>query len=168
MKKLLRHSSQILHNRFPHNLCIDLGGRDIPMSQEFLNGRYTHSLVYQKGGIGVPGRMEGYPFHHVFLKKVTQGIGFRMMHYLTFLPVLLFWHQIDVRINKLFSCQDKFPPSSKLALCIQVITSIKDRTITYFPISFLIYSLKEDYPEAKVVGHRDLPGVKKDCPCFEL
>ena len=28
--------------------------------------------------------------------------------------------------------------------------------------------LKEDYPEAKVVGHRDLPGVKKDCPCFEV
>ena len=32
----------------------------------------------------------------------------------------------------------------------------------------LIERLKEDYPEAKVVGHRDLPGVKKDCPCFEV
>jgi len=28
--------------------------------------------------------------------------------------------------------------------------------------------LKEDYPEAKVVGHRDLPGVKKECPCFDV
>ena len=28
--------------------------------------------------------------------------------------------------------------------------------------------LKEDYPEAKVVGHRDLPGVKKDCPCYKV
>ena len=28
--------------------------------------------------------------------------------------------------------------------------------------------LKEDYPEARVVGHRDLLGVKKDCPCFEV
>ena len=32
----------------------------------------------------------------------------------------------------------------------------------------LLERLKEDYPEAKVVGHRDLPGVKKDCPCFEV
>ena len=30
----------------------------------------------------------------------------------------------------------------------------------------LIERLREDYPEAKVVGHRDLPGVKKDCPCY--
>ena len=116
----------------------------------------------------MPGRMEGYPFHHVFLKKETQGIGFRMMHYLTFLPVLLFWHQIDVRINKLFLVKISFHLHQSLALCIQVITSIKDRTITYFPISFLIYSLKEDYPEAKVVGHRDLPGVKKDCQCYKV
>jgi len=28
--------------------------------------------------------------------------------------------------------------------------------------------LKEDYPDARVVGHRDLPGVKKDCPCFDV
>ena len=46
MKKLLRHSSQILHNRFPHNLCIDLGGRNIAVSQEFLNGRNAHPLVH--------------------------------------------------------------------------------------------------------------------------
>ena len=32
----------------------------------------------------------------------------------------------------------------------------------------LIKRLKEDYPEAKVMGHRDLPGVKKDCPCYEV
>ena len=32
----------------------------------------------------------------------------------------------------------------------------------------LLQRLKEDYPEARVVGHRDLPGVKKDCPCFEV
>ena len=47
MKKLLRHSSQILYNSLPHNLRIDLGGRDIAVSQEFLYDRYTHSLVYQ-------------------------------------------------------------------------------------------------------------------------
>ena len=32
----------------------------------------------------------------------------------------------------------------------------------------LLERLKEDYPNAKVVGHRDLPDVKKDCPCFEV
>ena len=32
----------------------------------------------------------------------------------------------------------------------------------------LIQRLKEDYPEARVVGHRDLPGVKKDCPCYDV
>ena len=46
-QQLLRHSSQILYNSLPHNLRIDLGGRDIAVSQEFLYDRYTHSLVYQ-------------------------------------------------------------------------------------------------------------------------
>ena len=32
----------------------------------------------------------------------------------------------------------------------------------------LLERLKEDYPEVRVVGHRDLPGVKKDCPCYEV
>lgn len=32
----------------------------------------------------------------------------------------------------------------------------------------LLQCLKEDYPQARVVGHRDLPGVRKACPCFEV
>ena len=32
----------------------------------------------------------------------------------------------------------------------------------------LLDRLKEDYPRARVVGHWDLPGVTKDCPCFEV
>jgi N-acetyl-anhydromuramyl-L-alanine amidase AmpD len=32
----------------------------------------------------------------------------------------------------------------------------------------LLERLKEDYPEVRVVGHRDLPGVRKDCPCYEV
>ena len=32
----------------------------------------------------------------------------------------------------------------------------------------LLKRLKEDYPCAKVLGHRDLPGVKKACPCFNV
>jgi N-acetylmuramoyl-L-alanine amidase len=28
--------------------------------------------------------------------------------------------------------------------------------------------LQEQYPGANVLGHRDLPGVKKACPCFDV
>lgn len=31
----------------------------------------------------------------------------------------------------------------------------------------LMKRLKEDYPQATILGHRDLPGVGKDCPCFD-
>ena len=32
----------------------------------------------------------------------------------------------------------------------------------------LLQSLAIDYPEAEIVGHRDLPWVKKSCPCFDV
>ena len=31
----------------------------------------------------------------------------------------------------------------------------------------LLRSLLVDYPNADIVGHRDLPGVHKACPCFD-
>ena len=31
----------------------------------------------------------------------------------------------------------------------------------------LLQSLKADYPDAKIIGHRDLPGVSKTCPNFD-
>ena len=31
----------------------------------------------------------------------------------------------------------------------------------------LLRRLKAAHPEAQILGHRDLPGVKKDCPCFD-
>ena len=31
----------------------------------------------------------------------------------------------------------------------------------------LLKRLKDNYPQARIVGHRDLPGVKKACPCFD-
>ena len=31
----------------------------------------------------------------------------------------------------------------------------------------LLRSLKIDYPDAVILGHRDLPNVHKDCPCFD-
>ena len=30
----------------------------------------------------------------------------------------------------------------------------------------LLKALTEEYPDARIVGHRDLPHVHKDCPCF--
>ena len=32
----------------------------------------------------------------------------------------------------------------------------------------LLRSLLLDYPDATIIGHRDLPGVKKACPCFDV
>ena len=32
----------------------------------------------------------------------------------------------------------------------------------------LLRSLKVDYPDATILGHRDLPNVRKDCPCFDV
>ena len=31
----------------------------------------------------------------------------------------------------------------------------------------LLRSLKVDYPDASIVGHRDLPWIRKACPCFD-
>ena len=32
----------------------------------------------------------------------------------------------------------------------------------------LLRSLKYDYPDAQILGHRDLPWVTKRCPCFDV
>ena len=32
----------------------------------------------------------------------------------------------------------------------------------------LLHSLKADYPDAEILGHRDLPWVAKSCPCFDV
>lgn len=34
-------------------------------------------------------------------------------------------------------------------------------------IATLLKSLRRLFPNAKVRGHREMPGVKKDCPCFD-
>ena len=31
----------------------------------------------------------------------------------------------------------------------------------------LLRRLKKEHPAARIVGHRDLPNVHKDCPCFD-
>ena len=33
---------------------------------------------------------------------------------------------------------------------------------------FLLKDLKNSYPNAKIVGHRDFPNVHKDCPCYDV
>lgn len=32
----------------------------------------------------------------------------------------------------------------------------------------LLRCLRADYPDAEILGHRDLPGVRKACPCFDV
>ena len=32
----------------------------------------------------------------------------------------------------------------------------------------LISDLQRRYPAARILGHRDLPGVRKDCPCYDV
>ena len=32
----------------------------------------------------------------------------------------------------------------------------------------LLRNLKSLYPAAEILGHRDFPGVAKDCPCFDV
>ena len=32
----------------------------------------------------------------------------------------------------------------------------------------LLCSLKQDYPDAEIVGHCELEGVHKPCPCFDV
>ena len=41
-------------------------------------------------------------------------------------------------------------------------TSAQKRTLLT-----LLYGLRADYPEARILGHRDLPKVRKACPCFD-
>ncbi|MGI9277950.1 MAG: N-acetylmuramoyl-L-alanine amidase [Endozoicomonas sp.] len=38
----------------------------------------------------------------------------------------------------------------------------------YTALSILLPGLQTLYPEATVQGHRDFPGVDKDCPCFDV
>ena len=32
----------------------------------------------------------------------------------------------------------------------------------------LIHELKNQFPKARILGHRDLPGVRKACPCYDV
>lgn len=42
------------------------------------------------------------------------------------------------------------------------------RNIVANVLSVINLELKVDYPHGRVVGYCDLPGVRKDCPCFEV
>lgn len=35
-------------------------------------------------------------------------------------------------------------------------------------LSLLVDALQKLYPKANIMGHRDFPGVKKDCPSFDV
>ncbi len=47
--------------------------------------------------------------------------------------------------------------------------AVNNFTISQFnSLHSLLKSLKKIYPKAKIQGHRDFPGVKKACPCFDV
>lgn len=35
-------------------------------------------------------------------------------------------------------------------------------------LKLLLHHLHSRFPEAEILGHRDFPNVKKDCPCFDV
>lgn len=37
----------------------------------------------------------------------------------------------------------------------------------YESLRALLITMQDKYPNARVLGHRDLPGVRKSCPCFD-
>ena len=57
-----------------------------------------------------------------------------------------------------------YKPYDNLSLLVSLQSS---GTIEKKVIASITESLKADYPDAVIVGHRDLPGVHKDCPCFD-
>lgn len=38
----------------------------------------------------------------------------------------------------------------------------------YLSLQVLVKDILSRYPEAEVLGHRDLPDVQKDCPCIDI
>jgi len=38
----------------------------------------------------------------------------------------------------------------------------------YCSLHFILDELKDAFPDAVIMGHRDLAGVYKDCPCFDV
>jgi len=50
-------------------------------------------------------------------------------------------------------------------------SAVSDANFTlkqYLKLLTLCTHLMRKYKDAQVVGHRDLPGVAKDCPCFDV
>ena len=37
-----------------------------------------------------------------------------------------------------------------------------------YTLLILLRALRIDYPDARIVGHRNLPGVRTACPCFDV
>lgn len=38
----------------------------------------------------------------------------------------------------------------------------------FLSLKRLNHKLKQKYPDAEVLGHHDIPGVSKECPCFNV
>jgi N-acetyl-anhydromuramyl-L-alanine amidase AmpD len=68
------------------------------------------------------------------------------------------------------------PGMNRKSLCIGLIGGFKIRgepennftKKQFLSLRRLIQKLKQKYPDAEVLGHHDIPGVTKECPCFNV
>ncbi len=69
------------------------------------------------------------------------------------------------------------PKVNRCSVAVCMIGGVRDDNIKvpednftpeqYHELAILVQELKVRYPKAEVLGHRDIPGVKKACPSFD-
>lgn len=70
------------------------------------------------------------------------------------------------------------PKVNRCSVAVCLIGGVRDDNIKvpednftaeqYHELALLVKDLKSRYPKAEVLGHRDIPGVKKACPSFDV
>ena len=64
--------------------------------------------------------------------------------------------------------------TGSLGICLAGGTDAKGNPANNFTkeqfdaLEVLLEKLLKQHPKAEILGHRDFPGVKKDCPCFDV
>ena len=61
----------------------------------------------------------------------------------------------------------KVVPNGPLALMSAITTNMPLASVTKVALTNVAVQ-PTDFPKAKVVGHRDFPGVAKECPCLDV
>ncbi len=64
--------------------------------------------------------------------------------------------------------------TGSLGICLAGGVDAKGKSVNNFTpeqfkaLEVLLEKLLKQHPKAEILGHRDFPGVKKDCPCFDV